>query len=477
MGAVRETVTPSAARLTNSLRDVGYDFPAAIADVVDNSLSAGASRVEVMIEFAGLDTTVAIADDGSGMSANGLVEAFRFGSRSAYEAGSLGRFGLGLKTASLSQARSITVASRRSSQSRVAIRRLDLDLISEWDDWLITAPGRGDLTANRARSLLDAGFSTVVIWDRLDRVLPEQRPDGGWARRRVETLISRTREHLAAVFQRFLTDPRGHGDSVTLMVNGEKLTAWHPLAPDEPHTQHLSELTFEVEVGEHAGVVRLERAVLPPRADFSSTEQFDRLSGPLRWNRQQGLYFYRANRLVQWGGWAGLRAIDEHTKLARACLTFETDLDGLFNINVSKMRVSLPAQLRRLLEEPLSELCSTASRSYRSAGQTTLRPTSSGSATSVSSSRDASKAGDSGCNSPPAKTGREDTKRVPEGHPDPLATGPDHGAWRTEESTTVSLALRAAALQTGDYEALRRISRVLAEIAPKVHTVLHLGDL
>ena len=88
------------------------------------------------------------------------------------------------------------------------------------------------------------------------------------------------------------------------------------------------------------------------RNAFSSPAEFERLSGPLKWNRQQGLYIYRADRLVQWGGWAGIRGIDEHTKLARAALDFDTDLDAAFNINVAKMRVAIPPQLRSMLSGP-----------------------------------------------------------------------------------------------------------------------------
>ncbi len=89
------------------------------------------------------------------------------------------------------------------------------------------------------------------------------------------------------------------------------------------------------------------------------------MSGPLKWNRQQGLYTYRAGRLVQWGGWAGVRSIDEHTKLARASLEFDTDLDEAFNINVAKMRVAVPSQLRQMIERPINEVCSLADDLYR----------------------------------------------------------------------------------------------------------------
>ncbi len=105
--------------------------------------------------------------------------------------------------------------------------------------------------------------------------------------------------------------------------------------------------------------------ILPARDQFSSAEQFERLSGPLNWNRQQGLYIYRAERLVQWGGWNGIRGIDEHTKLARAALDFDTDLDSVFNINVAKMRVTIPPQIRQMLERPINELCAQADDRYR----------------------------------------------------------------------------------------------------------------
>ena len=109
--------------------------------------------------------------------------------------------------------------------------------------------------------------------------------------------------------------------------------------------------------------------MLPARDEFSSHEEFERYSGPLNWNRQQGIYIYRADRLVQWGGWNGIRGIDEHTKLARAALDFDTDLDSVFNINVAKMRVTLPPQIRQMLERPINELCSYADDRYRKASR------------------------------------------------------------------------------------------------------------
>ncbi len=437
MPAPRATaITPSAARLTESLRDIGYDFPAAVADIVDNSIMAGASRVDVAVEFDGEDSSVMIADDGAGMTANGLTEALRYGSRRAYSARDLGRYGLGLKTASLSQCRSVTVVTKRPTSAgsgRTVVRELDLDLIAQWDEWLVVEPARSPVVA-RARDRLADGSGTVVIWRKLDRVLPEKRPDGGWARRRLEAMAARTAEHLGVVFHRYLEG--GEGRDLILTVNGEKVQPWNPFAPHELAREELDLQRFEVVVGDVTGTVTLQRYTLPARDQFSSPEQFEKLSGPLNWNRQQGLYIYRADRLVQWGGWNGIRGIDEHTKLARAALDFDTDLDSVFNINVAKMRVTIPPQIRQMLERPINELCSRADDRYRKTSR------------------------------------RAATDQAPE--------VPRERRGRTDQETSApaagdaGLALRAAAMQAGEYEAFGRIVAVLEQQAPGVAEALGL---
>jgi hypothetical protein len=407
-----------------------------VADIVDNSVMAGASQVDVTIEFAGEESYVVIADDGEGMTANGLIEALRYGSRRAYGRSDLGRYGLGLKTASLSQCRSVTVVTcRHSAPGNVSVRTLDLDLIAQWDEWLVVEPAPDPVIGTSAERLASEP-GTVVIWRKLDRVLPEKRPDGGWARRRLDAMAAKTAEHLGIVFHRFLESTDGHGLVVT--VNGHKVQPWNPFAPAELTTNELPLQRFEVTVGDMSGMVSLRRFVLPPRDEFSSIEEFERHSGPLNWNRQQGIYIYRADRLVQWGGWNGIRGIDEHTKLARAALDFDTDLDSVFNINVAKMRITLPPQIRQMLERPINELCGYADDRYRKA----------------------------------SRHGREHPlvpPPQPDGHaPRPAAEVPIPGGGDT------GLALRVAAMQAGEYEAFRRIAAVLAQQAPGIARALGL---
>jgi hypothetical protein len=388
--------------------------------------------VEIMVEHDGVDSRVFIADDGHGMSAAALLEALRFGTRRTYGRGELGRYGLGLKTASLSQCRVLTVVSRSTkSVVRTCARTLDLDLIEEWDQWVIVDPSSTEPMVGRARQWLAEGTGTVVLWQTLDRVLPESRPEGGWARRRLESLASRAAEHLGIVFHRFLEGVDGRPQLV-ITVNGQKVRPWNPFAPDEDATVELPPQRFEIEAGNATGHIRLRRFVLPSRDRFSSAAEFERMSGPMNWNRQQGIYVYRADRLVQWGGWSAIRGIDEHTKLARAALDFDTDLDASFNINVAKMRVTLPPPLRQLLEAPVNELCVLADDAYRKTSRSANRPV-----------------------------------------PSDLSAAPEVRA-ASQAASTAGLALRMAAMQAGHWTAWEAIETVLREQSPEVVDLLGL---
>lgn len=361
----RVDVTPSARRLTGSLRDIGYDFQSALADIIDNSVAAGATRVDVEIAFDGPKSFISIADNGCGMSQGALHEAMRFGSRRDYELGELGRYGLGLKTASISQCRSLTVLSRQAPlRRRINELTLDLDHIDRTDRWEVISPPTGSVAFNLV-DLLDEGPGTVVIWEGLDRLLTVANPSGGWAKRRMDSLALRARIYLGMVFHRFLEGNASGGRDLVITVNGEKIEPWNPFAPLEDARTEMQPLTFEVPTGDSFSRIHLSRYVLPPKGRFSSLAEFERLSGPLKWNRQQGLYIYRADRLIQHGGWSGIRAVDEHTKLARAAVDFQTDLDDVFQINVAKMRVSVPPEIRTLLERPVHELCHRADAAYR----------------------------------------------------------------------------------------------------------------
>lgn len=358
-------VLPSASRLVHSLRDLGYDFPQAVADVIDNSVAAGATRVSIDLRFDGGESWLRIADNGSGMDGDGVTEAMRYGAKQSYEEDALGKFGLGLKTASLSQCRQLSVASRKAPErTRIEVRKLDLDHVLESDRWEIFAldPNHCD---ERLIGPLQHGPGTVILWQSLDRILGYKIPSGKRARSAIDTLAEQLDLHLGMTFHRFLSGEVEGRKPLRIKVNGSSVSPWDPFARDEAATESLPGCDIDVVTAESVGLARFQPFVLPPRERFSSEEAFHRHSGPRKWNAQQGFYIYRANRMIQSGGWCRMRALDEHVKLARASIDFYPGLDAAFEVDVAKARAVLPAELRERLQGPVESLVRAAQAVYR----------------------------------------------------------------------------------------------------------------
>jgi hypothetical protein len=358
-------VLPSASRLVHSLRDLGYDFSQAVADVIDNSVAAGATLVSVDLQFDGPDSWLRISDNGSGMDGDAVTEAMRYGAKQAYEEDALGKFGLGLKTASLSQCRQLSVASRRAPErARIEARKLDLDHVLDADRWeiFVLDPNRCD---EKLVEPLRAGSGTVVLWESLDRVLGYKIPWGKRARSAIDNLAEQLALHLGMIFHRFLSGEVEGRKRLRIKVNDRIVPSWDPFARDEKATEALPGCDIDVATAEGVGLARFQPYVLPPREKFSSEEAFHRYAGPRKWNAQQGFYIYRANRMIQSGGWCRMRALDEHVKLARASIDFYPGLDAAFEIDVAKVRAVLPAELRERLQVPVENLVRSAQAIYR----------------------------------------------------------------------------------------------------------------
>ena len=199
---------PVAPMLMQSLRSVGYTTSAALADLVDNSIAADARNVS--IRFATMqDPFVAIVDDGHGMAKADLVAAMRFGSRDPRDPRTgmdLGRFGLGLKTASLSQCRQLVVASLRDEQ--LSLASWDIDECERRCSWWLGQPDRSAIPEEILGVLTTQGKGTAVVWQHLDRLLAT---GGSDPRRAIETAIEDAADHLAMVFHRFLSGEIGPG--------------------------------------------------------------------------------------------------------------------------------------------------------------------------------------------------------------------------------------------------------------------------
>jgi histidine kinase/DNA gyrase B/HSP90-like ATPase len=358
---------PAAGRLIGSLRDMGYEFATAVADLVDNSIEAGATTVSVDIEFEGGDSWVRIADDGTGMAPAALREAMRYGSSRRYSDEDLGKFGLGLKVASLSQCRRLSVASRTNrDRAEISAYCWDLEHIEKTNRWeLIPVPRQPE--GPSLHELLRGSSGTLILWQRLDRILGYRDPGGEPARRRLAAMCREVEGHLAVVFHRYLSG-EVRGRQLRILVNGTQIHPWDPFAREERATKRLEPVCIQLGRSDVRGQVTLEPFVLPHQSDFSSPDTFRLASGPANWNQQQGFYVYRSHRLIQSGGWCRIRSVDEHTKLARVALRFSPQLDDVFRVNVSKMRVELPHWMRDQIADAISPVIRIANEAYRRNG-------------------------------------------------------------------------------------------------------------
>lgn len=456
-----EQVVPAAARTISSLRDIGYELPQAVADLVDNSVAAGATTISVDLHFDGTDSWIRVADNGCGMDAATLTESLRYGSARDYEDEDLGKFGFGLKAASTSQCRRVVVASRVApTRARIEARALDLTHIEQTNRWEILIVEPDERPAHLIEPLQE-NTGTVVLWEDLDRILDYKDPWGGWAKRKLLEQAEVIAEHLSMVFHRYLSG-EVRGPKINIHVNGSAIEAWDPFCRSELSTVALPEHDYRVASENGLGIVHLRPFVLPDKADFSDVSAWQRASGPLKWNRQQGLYIYRAGRLIQWGGWSRIRTVDEHTKLARVALDFSPNLDSAFGINISKAIVKLPQDLRDEIEPAVSQVARIASERYRKGGEKKLGRPAGGSSRQNSPSTARPAATDHGSHSETAQS------QSTHGAALPVFSEGRHVRSKPDGLVLPCQAIEHAARMAGEQEALERIVSSLRRTAPEV---------
>lgn len=341
-----EEVPPNASAMIESMRAYGYTLSTAIADLIDNSIAAGAANVWIHLNWGGADSWISIADDGHGMDEVVLRDAMRLGSRSplaARDSRDLGRFGLGLKTASLSQCRRLTVLSRRPGGASW-VRRWDLDYLArpETTGWrLLTTCTPG--SEQRLRLPSETSTGTVVLWEVLDRIVGDAGKDNSRVQDHFLKLAADLESHLAMVFHRYLRTPGGH--RLRIHLNDRSVEPWDPFLEAHPATQHTPEEAIHV-----AGFKEpvLVRGFVLPHKDKLGEEAHRNASGPAGWNAQQGFYLYRNRRLIVAGSWLGLGGSrpwtqEEHYKLARIRLDVPNSMDHLWQLDVKKSSASPPA--------------------------------------------------------------------------------------------------------------------------------------
>ncbi|MER8372374.1 ATP-binding protein [Mesorhizobium sp. M1406] len=343
---------PGASAMLESLRGIGYSPAAAIADVIDNSIAAAASRVRIDFLWRGPNSIVRISDDGRGMDRAALIQAMRPAGRHPLEAREpedLGRFGLGLKTASLSQGSLLAVASRVEG-GEVETRYWDLAHVAAVDAWQLLR-GVPEEIADDAQLLDDRPKGTVVVIARLDRMLGRELTDDATDRQRFHSLAQTVERHLSMTFHRYLEGPIPR---LTITFNGDddaqKVIPWDPFI-----SYHKATAPTPVETISHSGgSIEVQGFVLPHRDRMSSAE-FSKAEGPSGWQGHEGFFVYRGQRLLVPGGWLGLGpgrgwAQNGIHRLARIRLDLPTSGDQDWKVDIRKSSAIPPPSLRKRLQ-------------------------------------------------------------------------------------------------------------------------------
>lgn len=355
---------PDAARLIFGLRDTGYSFNTAAADIIDNSIAAHASEVHVRIElFEDGRKTVMFGDNGEGMDEGKLYDAMRYGAQARRNLASLGKFGLGLKTASSSVCLRFTVISRSSSDAQLAKFAWDLDHVEKTDRWEMV---RDEISADEIEAFeeLCGDSGTLVIWQKCDRILPkEYRVAGGiHEQNAIKKLAEDLSAHAALIYYRFLDHDDDRERNITITVNDEPVEAWNPFF-EEKSEQVLDANQQKIEMEKEDGSTghALMRVwMLPHKDELTDDErQIAKIS-----NDRQGFYILREGRLIQEGGWLGMYSREPHLALMRIEFDFRHDLDDAFKVDVKKSRIHFDPGLEDFLKKVLVPLRREARNRY-----------------------------------------------------------------------------------------------------------------
>lgn len=356
--ARRADATPHAASLIEGLRDIGYSLESAISDIIDNSITAGAHCTQILTETFSEEPFIAIIDDGEGMTEEDLVAAMRPGSKNplaSRDEKDLGRFGLGLKSASFSQCRRLTVVSRKSDTISAAV--WDLDDVAERNQWTVQLPD--EVVGIPGVDHLGSS-GTLVVWQKLDRLA------GGYSHnavRRAEVMnqrIAETERHLRLVFHRFMEDAK----PLRILMNGRPLRPLDPFAQKNAATMAdpAERLTLS------HGDVEIQSFTLPHHQKMSKLEWED-IGGPEGHLKSQGFYLYRGKRLILYGTWFSLCRQSELTKLSRVRIDIPNSMDGDWSIDVRKSSAQLPPIVRDRLKKVIERIQDGSKRTYRKRGQ------------------------------------------------------------------------------------------------------------
>lgn len=336
--------TPHAKMLLVALRSVGYTNETAIADILDNSISGAATEIELYFDWD--NRRIIIADNGFGMDYQELMDAMEIGSADPNEmrpSEDLGRFGLGMKTASFSMAKKLLVISKKNST--ISNAEWNLNTVASEDKWEISEYDESEISmilesVDTYTQYNNWKQGTLIIISELDRLIDETNIEK--SKKNFYKMIRNIKSHIAITFHRFMEE-----DALKISVNGNKLEAWNPFWIKSPATMELA----REELFDGKNEVVVEPYILPHKSKYNSEEEFKEAAGVNDWRGHQGFYVYRNRRLLVYGTWFGKFKKEPAYNLARIKLDMSADSDFEWDIDIKKSKATLPVAIEEQITQ------------------------------------------------------------------------------------------------------------------------------
>lgn len=332
-------IKPNPEDLLESVRSFGYSIATAIADLIDNSVSADSTIINVDFVFNKTNSFVRIEDNGLGMSQKVLEEAMRLGSSNPNKdrrKDDLGRFGLGLKTASFSQCKRLTVVTK-SSDTKLAIACWDLDHVAEEKEWYLLSDYASNISKKNINEKFNNNTGTIILWENLDKILEEIKSgnDTDHFYRKIENV----KVHIGLVFHKLIEQ-----EKLIICINGSKIEPINPfIISDTIDSLELQEEVLTIK--KHPIII--QPYILPHESKYLDSNNINRdlIKG---YNAHQGIYIYRNERLIIDGGWLDLDIKEkESQRLCRISINIDNTLDKEWHIEVQKSKAKIPDTIRK----------------------------------------------------------------------------------------------------------------------------------
>lgn len=337
------------------LRNIGYNFQTALADIMDNSISADAKNIYILSNPDFTEPYVAIYDDGHGMGRRELENAMTLGSDREDKEDSqieLGRFGLGLKSASFSQCLKLTVVSKK--YSKVNAMRYDLDKIENSNKWVLDILDDKEIkTLPEVDRIYKGESGTLVIWQKFDKIEEESKS----FKDSFITTIGSAKKHVEFVFHRFYND-------INFEFNGHKIEKRDPFLSEFPQSQKGR--TQEIPINGYKIIVT---PFVLPYANSLTEEHKKMLGNPKSIYDDQGFYIYRNKRLIIWGSWLHMNIRSEFNKLARVRVDVPSGLDSIWMLDVKKSSAKIPDLIKEQLRISVKDSIIRSKREVRYPGK------------------------------------------------------------------------------------------------------------